>query len=95
MNKSELNSLATQSDIIEAGKQIISNLTNVIRQSKIKEFYTPKEFSELTGLKYSTVVNYCNIGRLEATQLNAQGSWIIYRSEVDKLIQLAQDNKPW
>jgi len=48
-------------------------------------FYTIKEFCAQTGLKYKAVNDYCNRGEIEATQVKSGGSWLIRKSEVDRL----------
>lgn len=85
MTRADLHNIATVGDIERLRKELLAEIQEMISESSIKEFYTPKEFAEVTGLKYSTVVNYCNTGKLAATQLSASGSWLIPRSEIDRL----------
>lgn len=49
-----------------------------------KEFYTPKEFAHVTGIKYSTVVYRCATGKLKARQETPKSSWQIFASEVER-----------
>lgn len=94
MTKEQLNELVTIADLKAFAAEIITKITDAVKQhDSWKEFYTPKEFSKLTGMKYSTVIHYCNMGLMEADQYVKGGSWIIYRSEVEKRVQRAKDNK--
>lgn len=93
MTLHELNQLATKSDLQELYKKIIEDLHLIFSKSKQKEFYKPKEFSDLTGLKYSTVIYYCNTGQLKARQNHPKGAWQIYHSEVDRFIMECKENK--
>lgn len=92
MTRADLHNIATVGDLEWLRGQIFQHMEELIHNASIKEFYTPNEFAEVTGLKYSTIMNYCHTGKLEATQIADKGSWIIPRSEVDRLIQQSKDN---
>ncbi|MBN4052459.1 hypothetical protein JYT59_01760 [Sphingobacteriaceae bacterium AH-315-L07] len=74
MTSEELQSLATISDLEHYHQKTISELSEVIRTASMKEFYTPSEFSEVSGLKYSNIISLCHKGKLKATQLAAKGT---------------------
>ena len=59
---------------------------------KNKEFYTPKEFSDLTGIKYSTVIYRCKNGRLKSRQDTPCSSWQIDAKELDRYREEAKAN---
>ncbi len=67
--------------LISAAMKNISSSGNSQIQ---KEFLSPKEFSFITGLKYSTVVYRCATGKLKARQESPKSSWQIYASEIDR-----------
>lgn len=57
-----------------------------------KEFLSPKEFSHITGIKYSTVVYRCTTGKLKARQESAKSSWQIFATEVERYKEEANQN---
>jgi hypothetical protein len=57
-----------------------------------KEFLSPKEFSFITGVKYSTVVYRCSIGKLRARQETPKSSWQIFATEVERYKEEANQN---
>lgn len=57
-----------------------------------KEFLSPKEFSHITGVKYSTVVYRCNNGKLKARQETPKSSWQIFATEVERYKEEANQN---
>ena len=69
----------------------ISVLVIIIGQIPQQECYTPIEFAKLTGIKYSTVVYKCKIGRLAARQGGPGCSWHIKASEIERLKKEASD----
>ncbi len=72
-----------------------NNLSCNGKTATIKEFYTTKEFCEITGMKYKTVVAYCNSGKLKATTVSkdeGRHSWMIHREEIDNLVERAHKN---
>ncbi len=93
MTKDQMLQLATVADLLTFKSELVDKIREMFRDQSIKEFYTPKEFAAVSGLKYSTVVNYCAASKLAATQTAANGGWLIHRSEVDRLIGEAKENK--
>lgn len=65
---------------------------SLIQKLPIKKGYTITEFSEHTGLDASTIVNYCNDGLIKAFQVKKNGSWTILASELDRMINEAEQN---
>jgi hypothetical protein len=61
-------------------------------RNKQKEFYSPKEFVHLTGMKYSTVIYRCKMGKLKARQDDPNCSWQISSSEIDRFKKEAEEN---
>ena len=93
MTTEDLNQIATRRDLEALYNRLISNLGKVISNTlNTKEFYSPKEFSETTGMKYSTVINYCNTGKLKARQDRVGGSWSIHVSELERFAYEAGEN---
>ena len=92
MTKEELNKLVTIEDLENFTRKLISEIKQILENQKgEKEFYSPKEFGNKTGLKYSTVVYRCKIGILKARQDYPGCSWLIYKSELERLIQEANE----
>ena len=52
-----------------------------------KDAYTPEEVSELTGLSYSTVLNYVADGTFEGKQVKKRGRITIPATSVEKYLQ--------
>ena len=94
MNKEDFNQIVTVRDLEAFRKQIINDLKGMLfgKVREQKEFYTPKEFSYLTGIKYSTVVYHCTTGKLKARQDNPKSSWSIYASELERFKTEADEN---
>jgi len=92
MTKEELNQLATVNDLHNFHQKIISEIKQVVTENNIKEFYTPKEFEVVTGMKYSTVIHYCNTGKIKAMKDDAGTSRLIARSEIERFITEAEEN---
>jgi len=65
MTKEELNQLATVNDLHNFHQKIVSEIKQVVTENNIKELYTPREFEAATGMKYTTVLLYCNNGNRE------------------------------
>ena len=82
----------TQDDLNVFCKQITDKFDRLMREKHYREFYTAKEFSNLTGIKYQTVIYYCNNGKIRARQPDIGGSWIIPRTEIDRFHEEADDN---
>lgn len=75
---------------IEAIIKSIANKQN--ENISIKKYYTPKEFSEITSIPYSTVVNRCKEGKYKAFQNDFNCSWYIDAKELDKFDKQAEEN---
>ena len=86
MTKDDISQLATVKDLEAFSERIVSNVKQLLDKKKSpKEFYTPKEFAAATGMKYSTVVYRCKVGKLAAMQDGPNCSWLINASEVERL----------
>ncbi len=93
MTKDELSQIVTVRDLETFSERIVSNVKQLLDKKKSpKEFYTPKEFSAATGIKYSTVIYQCKVGKLAATQESPNCSWLIDASEVERLKEEAKLN---
>lgn len=92
MTKEELNKLVTIEDLDSFGKKLIAEMKNILHSREGKEFYSPKEFGHKTGVKYSTVIYWCKVGRLKARQNYPGCAWLIYRTEMERYIQEANEN---
>lgn len=93
MTTEDLNQIVTRRDLERLYERLINEIGKVISNNlNTKEFFSPKEFSETTGLKYSTVVHYCNTGRLKARQDRPGGTWSIHVSELERFAYEANEN---
>ncbi|PTB98018.1 hypothetical protein C9994_00225 [Marivirga lumbricoides] len=93
MTTDELNQLVTRRDLEQFYNKLINDIGHTIASNlNTKEFYSPKEFSESTGMKYSTVVHYCNTGKLKARQDRSGGTWSIHVSELERFAYEANEN---
>lgn len=72
--------------------QFLSLMQRIAEEVGTKQFYSIQEFSKLTGLKPTTIKNYCMEGILKATQAIDGGKWMIYKSEIERLKKQAQEN---
>ena len=86
MNLRDLSQIATVRDLENLQEKIINEVRDLLykKQKLEREFFTPKEFSHITGLKYSTVVYHCKVGRLKARQDKHGCSWQIDTSELHR-----------
>lgn len=93
MTKNDFEQLVTVKDLQEFCKRITEQITKLFSEKAEinKEFYTPKEFSHITGIKYSTVIYYCKVGRLKARQDAPNSSWLIDVNEIKRLKNEAND----
>jgi hypothetical protein len=91
MQKEDLNNLVTVADLTSFSEKIISEIHRLSEKEK-PQFYTPTQFSKLTGMPYTTVVHYCKKNFLKARQEFKGGSWQIYSSEINRLKEEAQLN---
>ena len=93
MTTEDLNQIVTRRDLEALYNRLITDISRVVSNSlNTKEFYSPKEFSETTGMKYSTVINYCNTGKLKARQDRPGGTWSIHVSGVERFAYEADEN---
>jgi hypothetical protein len=93
MTREELNQLATVGDIENLYNRIVKDLRDIISNSlNNKEFFSPREFSQTTGMKYSTIIHYCNTGQLKARQEKCRGAWQIHASELERFQYEAEGN---
>lgn len=94
MNIEDFNQIATVKDLEVYHQKTIDAVKGLLydKQTMGKEFYTPKEFSHITGLKYSTVVYRCKVGRLKARQDDPNCSWQIDVSELERFKNEADTN---
>ncbi len=93
MTKEEINQITTVKDLEVFYHRIVNGVKDILDKKKsAKEFYSPKEFSLITGLKYSTVVYRCKVGKLKARQDSPNCSWQIYSSELDRFREEANQN---
>lgn len=86
MNKDDLNQLVTIKDLETFRKKIVDDLKVILQKENPneKKFYTPKEFSRITGMAYSSIVYRCSTGRLKARQDEPNCSWQISVSEIER-----------
>ena len=93
MTREDLSQLATVRDLESLYSRIVNDLREIISKSlNNKEFFTPREFSQTTGMKYSTIIHYCNTGQLKARQERSRGAWQIHSSEIKRFLHEAEDN---
>ena len=92
MTKEELNQLITVGDLERFRKNLIADFDGLLKFKNRKEFYSPKEFGHKTGMKYSTIIYRCKVGKLKARQDGPNCSWLIDSSEMDRLHQEASEN---
>lgn len=57
----------------------------IIDEYQSVKFYSAKEFSELTGMAYTTVVNRLHKGTIRGSQSGKRSGWLIPHSEVVRL----------
>lgn len=93
MNTEDLKQISTKKDLYDFEGRILKFLNDILRKFKPqKEFLSPKEFSAITGMKYSTVVYKCVNGRIKANQESPNSTWRILTSEVERLKEEAENN---
>ena len=92
MTKEDFNELVTVKDLNDLHRRIIQDVKEIlIGRIPQKEFYSPREFSKATGVKYSTVLYKCLIGRLAARQDQPGSNWHIKASEIERYKKEASD----
>lgn len=91
MQKEDLNNLVTVSDLNNFSEKIINEIHRLADKNK-PEFYTPNQFSKITGMPYTTIIHYCKNRMLKARQAFKGGAWQIYASEIERLKEEANIN---
>lgn len=91
MKKEDLNNLVTIADLNRITEKIINEFQRLLEKDK-PEFYTPNQFSKLTGMPYTTVIHYCKNNLLKARQVSKGAAWLIYASEVSRFKEEAKLN---
>ena len=91
MQREDLNNLVTISDLNNFSERIINEIHRLAEKDK-PEFYTPSQFSKITGMPYTTIIHYCKNRMLKARQEFKGGSWQIYASEINRLKEEANIN---
>jgi hypothetical protein len=91
MQKEDFNNLVTIADLNSFSEKIIREIQRLSDREK-PEFYTPNQFSKLTGMPYTTVVHYCKHNMLKARQQFKGGSWQIFASELSRFKEEANVN---
>ncbi len=72
--------------IIQMILDVEKRLTNEIREGRNRErLISPRRFSELTGIKYTTVIHYLNINFIKGMQKSPGSAWLIPIEEVDRM----------
>ncbi len=93
MNTEDLKQILTIKHQIDSENRIIKCISDALRKFRPqKEFLSPKEFSAITGMKYSTVVYKCVNGRIKANQESPNSTWRILASEIERLKEDAENN---
>ncbi|MBK7666692.1 MAG: hypothetical protein IPJ32_04685 [Sphingobacteriaceae bacterium] len=94
MNKDDLTQLVTHKDLETFRLNFLSDIKEIINPltNPKKLFYSPKEFAHATGMKYSTVIYRCKVGKLKSRQDGASCSWQISASELDRFNNEANEN---
>lgn len=86
MTKDDLNQLVTINDLEIFRYKLMKDLKAALQTANPteKKFYTPKEFSKITGIAYSSIVYRCSTGKLKARQDEPKCSWQICASEIER-----------
>ncbi len=92
MTKDDLNNLVTIADLKSFSDRIISEFHRLCEKEK-PEFYSPSQFSKITGMPYTTVIHYCKNNQLKARQEYKGGTWLIYSSEINRYKEEANQNR--
>lgn len=91
MQKEDLNNLVTVADLNNFSEKIINEIHRLADENK-PEFYTPNQFSKITGMPYTTIINYCKHRMLKARQEFKGGAWQIYATEIERFKKEANIN---
>lgn len=93
MTREQMDQLVTRGDLETLRERLITDFSKVVSNAmNTKEFYNPREFAETTGMKYGTVIHYCNTGKLKARQSRSGGTWSIHVSELERFAYEAEAN---
>ncbi|MBL4898577.1 MAG: helix-turn-helix domain-containing protein [Colwellia sp.] len=92
MKQEKIDLLVTVNDLQKFYAKLNERIERLLNQNLKKEFYTPKEFSEVTGMKYRSVIYYLNDGKLKARQEEIGGTWLIPRTEIERYHAETDDN---
>ncbi len=85
MSSEDQHKPATKKDIADLQNSLENSFREILQDSLGKQkVYSPARFSELTGMAYSTVVEHCAKGMIEARQDRPGSPWLITASEVDR-----------
>jgi len=92
MTKDQLTQLVTIGDLQQFEENLLTSIEHLIAEKNKKEFYSPTEFQQITGMKYSTIIYYLNKGEIKGRQKANRGTWSIHHSEVQRFRKEAHDN---
>lgn len=95
----DLNNLVTRLDLLdfersieELNQKLFERFCERLEKAGVsmgeteQEFYTPPQFGKLIGLDRTTVVRWCQAGKIHATQPGGEGTpWLIPRNEISRL----------
>lgn len=86
MSSEDQHKPATKKDIADLQCSLEYSFREILQDSLCKpKVYSPAKFSELTGMPYSTVVDHCVKGLIEAKQDRPGSPWLIPVREVERL----------
>jgi len=63
----------------------MQDIRHIVSTKSTREFYTPREFTDITGLKYDLALKRCREGIIPAHQPYKNGSWLIPGEELAKI----------
>lgn len=93
MSIDDFTQIVTKRDLYEFRIAIEESFRKMLEDSKEKQkFYSPRQFSEITNIPYSTVVQHCNSGLLKARQDRPGSSWQIDSCELHRYKEEATKN---
>ena len=91
MTKNDLNNLVTVADLNNFSDAIIGEIHKLATKGQ-PEFYTPVQFSKITGMPYTTIIHYCKTNSIRARQRSKGSPWQILASEVNRFTEEAKNN---
>ena len=92
MRTDDLMEIVTKKDLYEFRIAIEDSIKRMLDSKDQPVFYSPRRFAELTGMPYSTVIQYCLRGTLKARQDRPGTSWQIDISELKRYKKEAINN---